>query len=199
MKKALAAVIAACLVGLMAVGVMAQVPNVQIYFDPNYTQTAMDCQPAGTNQDLFVVMNNFNAYVQAVDFSVDYPGYPGGPLFLAGEDAPPGSAVIGTSPSGGADMGIAVGFDLRRNGSLPVLALTVHTFWTAECDCGQGPYPIVVRGYQYQDLLYGKQQPQAIQWPDYVPIDGVGMTSLICPQGVGVEESTWGGVKALYR
>jgi hypothetical protein len=195
MKKALAAVLVASIVGLVAVGAMAQVPNVQVYFNSIYNETQADCQPPGTPQDLFVVMNNWNMFVQAVDFSIDYPA---GPLFISGEDAPPDASVIGSSDAQGGAGGIAVGFLIRENGYAPVLALTVHATWTANCECSGGPQAIVVRGYQYGDQ-FGKLNPSAIQWPDFFEVEGLGMTSLICPGPVAVEESTWGGVKALYR
>ena len=96
MKKALAGVLAASFVGLMAVGAMAQVPNLQVYFDANYNQTQADCGLAGTVQDMYVVMNNWNMYVLGVDFSIDYPT---SALFIAGETLPAGSISLGGSNS----------------------------------------------------------------------------------------------------
>jgi hypothetical protein len=202
MKKALAGVLAASFVGLMAAGAMAQVPNLQVYFDANYTQTQANCGVAGTVQDMYVVMNNWNMYVLGVDFSIDYPA---SALFISGETLPAGSISLGgsnsDSGSGAGSGGIAIAWGLPQNGYSPVLALTVSGIWLGTCDCGNGPQALVVRGTHYAQPPSngGKTAPSAIRWPDYVELAGVGMTSLICPGPVAVKEQTWGGVKALYR
>lgn len=201
MKKALAGVLVASLVGLMAVAATAQVPNIQTYFNANlaynsFSDTQADCQSPGTNQELYVVMNNWNMFIQAVEFSIDYPGA----LFRMGEDAPLNTLVIGSSDSNGGTGGVAIAWNLPQNGFSPLLALTVHTVWTSACDCNGGPQAIVVRGYNYSSPGNGgNADPVAVQWPSYAEISGVGMTSLICPGPVATEQSTWGGVKALYR
>jgi hypothetical protein len=201
MKKALAGVLVASLVGLMAVAATAQVPNIQTYFKANlaynsFSDTQADCQSPGMNQELYIVMNNWNMFIQAVEFSVDYPGA----LFVLGEDAPPNTLVIGSSPSLGGTGGVAIAWNLPQNGFSPLLALTVHSVWTSACDCNAGPQAIVVRGYNYANAGNGgNADPVAVQWPSYAEISGVGMTSLICPGIVATEQTTWGGVKALYR
>jgi len=202
MKKVLAGVLVASLVGLMAVAATAQVPNLQIYFNANlaynsYADTQSDCRQAGTQQELYVVMNNWNMFVQAVDMSIDGLDAQG-PLFYGGESAPENSVTIGTSPSMGGTGGVAIAWQLPQNGFLPLLALTVHTTWVGNCDCNAGPKALVVRGYHYAEPT-SSQNPKAVSWPDYVEHEGVGMTSLICPGFVATKQSTWGGVKALYR
>jgi hypothetical protein len=205
MKKALAGVLVASLVGLMAVAATAQVPNIQTYFKANlaynsFSDTQADCQSPGTPQELYVVMNNWNMFIQAVEFSIDYPGA----LFVLGEDAPLNTLVIGSSPSLGTDGpgtgGVAVAWNLPQNGFSALLALTVHSVWTSNCNCSAGPQALVVRGYNYANAGNGgNTDPVSVQWPSYAEISGVGMTSLICPGIVATEQSTWGAVKALYR
>ena len=202
MKKALAGVLVASLVGLMAVAATAQVPNVQVYFNGNpaynsFSDTQAVCNNPGYARDLYVVMNNWNMFVQAVEFSIDYPAA----LFFLGETAPAGTLVIGSTPSNGGTGGVAVSWtNIPQNGFDPILAMTVHVVETAQCDCNAGPQAVVVRGYNYANAGNGgNTDPVAVRWPDYVELSGVGMTSLICPGAVATEQSTWGGVKALYR
>lgn len=186
MKRALAVVLAASFVGLLVGGAVAQVPNVQVYFDPAYGETQADCQSPGTPQTLYVVMNNWNMFVQAVDFSVEFPPA----LFFGGLTTPPNTLVLGNVADG-----VAIAWQLPQNGFGPLLAGTMNAFWTGGCDCGEGPQALIVRGR----LSAGQPQPTATRWPDFTDHEGVGMTSLVCPGTIATEEKTWGGIKALYR
>lgn len=197
MKKALAGVLVASLVGLMAVAATAQVPNIQIYFNGNpafnsFNGTQEDCKSPNTLQDLYVVLNNWNMFVQAVDFSIDFPPA----LLYAGETPPVNTITIGTSPANGGAGGVAIAWQLPQNGFAPLLALTVRALWTSACDCNAGPQALTVRGYNY---AIANPNPLAVRWPDFVELEGVGMTSLVCPGPIATEQTTWGGVKALYR
>jgi len=40
---------------------------------------------------------------------------------------------------------------------------------------------------------------QAIEWNTFRTVQGVGMTSLVCPWLIGTEATSWGHVKSLYR
>jgi hypothetical protein len=73
MKKALAGVLAVALVGVLAGSAMAQVPNIQVYFDLAHTQTQTNCGDPGSPTFLYVVMNNWNFNISGVDFSIAYP------------------------------------------------------------------------------------------------------------------------------
>lgn len=186
MNKALAGVLAVALAGGIAVSANAQVPNVQVYFDPAYNNTQSDCKPMGLDQ-FYVVLNNWNTFVQAVDFSISYP-----PAVIWTGDVLPNivtMASLGQSPTG-----IAIAWNLPQNGFAPLLALITNVFW-GQCDCNNGPQALRVNGY----APLGKTQPTIVQWPDLAEIPGVGMTSLICPGAIATESKTWGGVKALYR
>jgi hypothetical protein len=202
MKKALAGVLVASLVGLMAAGATAQVPNIQVYFNGNpafgsFNGTYELCKSPGTFQDLYVVLNNYNMFVQGVDFSIDYPAA----LFPGQETQPAETLVIGNSNANGGTGGIAITWQNPQNGFVPLLALTVQAIWTSNCMCGPGgEQALVVRGWHYAEQgSGGKADPTGVRWPDYAEISGVGMTSLVCPEAVSVRESTWGGIKALYR
>jgi hypothetical protein len=176
----------------MAGSAIAQVPNVQVYFDPAFTETQADCPvgPPGTVvSTLYVVMNNWNMNVTGVDFSISYPAS----LTWLGDTLPDPltSLAVGNSPTG---VAIAWANCCAQDGFQAVLVLKPIVLW-GPCDCNQGPQAVVVGGYG----PLGKTNPTAVRKEDFTEHDGVGMTSLICPGPIAVEQSTWGGVKALYR
>jgi hypothetical protein len=177
----------------MAVNATAQVPFIQAFFDDDsnasYSETQAVCGPANTMQNLYLVLFNANAFVAAVDYQLLLPGS-GALLFLSDSYpvVPGGSLNIGNSNDGN-----AISYGLPRSGFSPMLLVTVSTLWTNACNCGSGPQPIVVGPYP------DKTSPGWVRWPDFVEFSAVGMTSLLCPEGVAVQESTWGGIKALYR
>jgi hypothetical protein len=195
MKKALAGVFVASLVSLMAVAATAQNPHIQVYFNGNptyntYNATGENCKSPGTPQELYVVLRNWNMFVGGVEFSIQYPVA----LFKLGETYVPNTLQIGSSDG---PNGVAVAWNLPQNGFDDLLVLTAHAVWTSNCDCNAAPQPLVVRGRTY--LNDGSLSPVAVRWPDFAEIPGIGMTSLVCPDVVATEETTWGGVKALYR
>ncbi len=197
MKRALAGVLAIAFVGLMAAGAVAQVPFFQVYFDDDsngsYGETQKGCGPVATFQSLYLVANNANAFVAAVDYLVQLPV--SGAMLYIGESrpvVPGGDLAIGATPANNSIEGLAVSYGLPRNGFAPMLITTLNTMWTGQCDCA-APQPLAVGGFP------GKTSPAFVRWPDYVEFSAVGMTSLLCPGPVATESKTWGGVKALYR
>jgi len=197
MKKALAGVLVAALVGLSAAGAMADaVPYLQVYFDDasngSYGETqAAQCGQADTPVYLYVVAQNFNCLLSGVEYQIAFP--PG--LMFVADSYPtvPGVTLnIGNSRDGN-----AVAWSLPRSGFEPLLIATIFAVWTGECYCQAGPLPIVVGPYPYP--VDPRPKPVGVRWPDAVDISAVGMTSLVCPGVVSTTESTWGGIKALYR
>jgi hypothetical protein len=193
--------VCAAIIAASVVPASAQVPNVQVYFEGNPAFNTFDtiatwCHPPGTTQDIYVVFQNFNMFVQAVDFSIDYPAA----LFHAAETAPPETLVLGDSDASGGTGGIAIAWYNPQNGYQPLLALTVSVLWTTHCDC-YGLFQVLrVRGYMYGSVGNGgKVNPQAVRWPDFEELDGYGLVSYVCPPPYSTEETTWGRVKALYR
>jgi len=189
MKKALAGVLAVALVGVLAGSAMAQVPNIQVYFDPAHTQTQTTCGTAGPPVSLYVVMNNWNFNITAVDFSIAYP-----PSLIFVADVLPDpltSNMIGVSPTG---IAIAYANCCAQDGFQAVEVDRPLVIW-GPCDCNHGPQPVVVGGY----TPLGKTQPSAVRKEDFLEFAGLGMTSLICAGEIATEPTTWGQVKALYR
>jgi hypothetical protein len=194
MKKALAGVLAVAMAGVLAGSAMAQVPNIQVYFDPAHTQTQSACGQLNTVATLYVVMNNWNMNVTGVDFSIAYPPS----LIWLADNLPDGGATstsIGASPGG---IAIAYANCCFLNGFLNNEVLLPVVLW-GPCDCASpppaNPQPLVVGGY----TPLGKTQPTAIRKEDFAEFSGLGMTSLICPGAIATEPTTWGQVKALYR
>ncbi len=185
------------MVAALALETNGQVPNIQVYFagNPEYAAfygTLTDCQTPGTVQDLYVVLNNANMWVQAVDFSVWCPPA----LIPTGDTAPANTLVIGFYHSV-YEFSRAIAWQFPQNGYQPLLALTIHGAWTASCNCDAGPQALLVRGWKAADGEH--LNPIAVRWPDFAEIEVVGMTSLVCPGPMGTAETTWGRVKALYR
>ncbi|HET6348067.1 MAG TPA: hypothetical protein VFH88_03195 [Candidatus Krumholzibacteria bacterium] len=193
MRKALAGVLAVALIGVLAGSAMAQVPNIQVYFDAAATQTQTDCGTANTVANLYVVMNNWNFSITGVDFTIEYPSV----LTWLGDNLPDPltQVAIGNSPTG---IAIAYANCCPLDGFTPALCLIPSVLW-GPCDCNTGPKAVVVHGYGWGTPSIEKPYPTAIRKDDYAEFTGIGMTSLICPGNVAVQETTWGQVKALYR
>jgi hypothetical protein len=198
MKRALAGVLVAAIVGFSAGGASAEpVPYFQVYFDDasngSFGETQAHCGQVGMPVYLYVVARNFESWLAAVEFKIDFPD---GVMYVGETLAPPAAGTmlsIGTSPTG-----LTVSTSLPRNGfgEPGVLITTIFAIWTGDCNCQYGPQPIVVGAYPYPNPKNG---PSGVRWPDLVELPAVGMTSLLCPGAVSTHESTWGGIKALYR
>jgi hypothetical protein len=193
MKKALAGVLAVAFAGCMAGAAIAQVPYVQVYFDPALQQTQANCPGtppfSGPPVELHVVYINWNMQMAEVEFSISYPPS----LVYIGDNLvdPDTQAKIGNSDGG---IAVATAGCCPFDGNAPVEVLRPLVIW-GNCDCSQGPQPLVVGGY----TPLGKTQPSAVRRSDFQEFLGIGMTSLVCPGPVATEQSTWGQVKALYR
>lgn len=178
------AVITMILVALAAMPLMAQTPNVQVFFDNGYSQAEKPCPPGtpGTVMDtLYVVAQNFNMFINAMEFQVSLP-----PQLSWVADIPTTSIAIGNTQTG-----VAYTWSLPQDGFVPFEVLTMLVFWQCNSCLNNQNAPIVVQGHPVSGLV------RASRWPDNVLVNGVGQTSLICST-VPVEETTWGQVKSLY-
>lgn len=191
MKRVLAVAVALALVGLVAHNANAQIPNVVVYFDAQYyTQTQIDCQGDMVTQNWYIVANNLNTRIKAIEYAVQYPL---AATHLADIDVP-GAISFGTT-----DTGVATGYGSTPDGFLdafqPALLMTVLVQW--HCDTcldppGYSDQAVVVVPHLVTGFL------RAVRWPDDFLMPLVGMTSIICPEVVPVEETSWGQLKALY-
>jgi hypothetical protein len=168
-----------------------------VYFDDasngSYGETQAICGQVGQPVYLYVVARNFESWLSGVEYKIDFPD---GLMYVGETLAPPPQGVM--LNIGNSDIGLVVAWSLPRNGygEPGVLISTIFALWTGDCYCQAGPQPIVVGPYPY---TVPRTNPAGVRWPDNALLPAVGMTSLLCPQAVATQESTWGGIKALYR
>lgn len=195
MKKVLAVVIAVAFISIGAFSTHAQVPNVAIYFDDLLQSQQGDCADhfLGEQTLLNVVMNNFNTFVSTVEFATEFG--PGPVSYLGDVHVPAMTLFLGTSyvdGPGGAPDGVTITYQIPQNAFDPFICMKLNVLWLCD-DCGAlPPQPLKVVPHEATGVV------QAVEWQTFALIDGVGMTSLVCPGPVSTEETTWGQVKALY-
>jgi hypothetical protein len=187
MKKVLAVVLAAAFLSLTAVGAFAQIPFVQWYFDANLTQTAADCidlpiEPS-TLQTGHVVAVNFNVFLSSVEYTISYP-----PSVLWFADVP---VNVNQLNIGATETGVASAWALPLNTFSPTPIMRVLYNWNCQGGC-YGIQPIEVGPHPTGRLSY-------VQFGNNVRRDAIGMISLVCPDPIPAEETSWGKVKALYE
>ena len=166
----------------------AQTPFVAVYFDQQLQVESSTCPsaaPGTVSQQLYVAALNFNAFITGIEFQVNYPPE----LQFLGDVYP----HVGI-PVGNTAVGLRYGFTLAQNGNSAILVAVATVIWQCRnCQGGLSDVPVLVGPHPLSGLL------QATSFPDpEVTIPGVGLTALICPT-VPVEETTWGGIKALYN
>jgi hypothetical protein len=176
-----------------------QAPHIQIYFDTPFTGTsAKNCPyaPPMTRVDSFyVVAKNFDAYISAIEYSVDYP-----PEIYHLGDITDGLAI------GSSATGIAIAWPLPQNAFFPLVVAKALFVWDCqECWGNQGRVedrPLCANVHPGSGYL------RAIRWPDNAIIQASTGPACICPHyyycpcpdlPVAVETTTWGQIKALYK
>jgi len=177
----IATLVIAVLLATVIVANAQDVPFIGVYFDEYLNHMHRDFSGPLGMDTWYIVGNNFNCWVGGMEFKIDYPSVV---TWLADVDAPP--VTIGNTSTG-----FSTGFGLPRNGFEPVLICKVNVWWLTE-GCPSNNIPVTVVQHPYTGYLGGTD------FPDYNLVPAVGMTSLICPS-VPVEDTTWGGVKALYE
>lgn len=178
MKKVFAITAVLMVVGSFA---FAQTPNVQMVFDEGYATQTYTCTPGEVFQG-YLVARNFNIWMQAIEYNVQYPAG----LTKLGEFYPSPLAIGATDDT---VNGFSLAWQVPQNAFEPVLTATV-TFACNDCipDSPIVVGPNVVSGYL-----------RATDYPNNNFVYGIGMTSTMCPVTVPTENTTWGGVKALYE
>jgi hypothetical protein len=174
-----------CLV-FCASAVSAGVPNVALFFDKNLQQMVGMCPyaPVGTVLDtVFVVANNFDMWMNAIEYSIEYPPQ----VVYLGDLSPANTLTIGNSPNG-----ITIAWTIPANAFVGLVVTRVVILWLCDGCGGNLNQLIVVRPHPMSGFL------RAVRWPDLVIVDAVGLTSLICAT-IPAQETTWGGIKALYQ
>ncbi len=174
-------------VAVLSAGTLAnaQTPTVQIYFDQDLTRQSEDCPaapPGSVFDTMYVVADNFNAWITAIEYQITYPSS----VIFLGDVVGPDFLKLGSSPSG-----ISIAYPVPQNAFDPFVAQMVLFQWncsscvTTNDPVDVGPHP-------------NSGKSQVVEWQTNNLIEGVGMRSLICAT-VPVQETTWGKVKSLYR
>ena len=157
----------------------AQIPNVEFHFK-HAGEAVAECGGMDVLDTAFVVVNNFSMWMSAIEYQVIYP-----PEMLLFLDNTTG-LNLGTSATG-----IATSWPFPINAYSSAIVNTVWFWWKCE-GCPSFNIPVQVAPHPYAGHL------RAVRWPDNALINGIGITSLICPT-IPTEETSWGKIKEIYK
>lgn len=178
MRKVLAITAVLMILGSFA---YAQTPNVQMVFDEGYASQTYVCSP-GEIFTGYLVARNFNIWMQAIEYNVQYPA---GILKLGENPASP--LAIGATDD--YVNGFSLAYTIPQNGFVPVLTNTVYM----QCQsCIPDSY-IKVIPHVVSTFV------RATDYPGNNFVYGIGSSSVLCPETIPTEHTTWGSVKALYE
>ena len=181
MKALLVVTVFVALAMVVAAPAEAQTPNIGVFFDNGFSRMDQDCPGAGVMDTLYVVARNFDRYLMAVEYSINYPP---SMFWVADLDLP--ALHIGSSPTG-----ITEGFPTPQNGYNALLVAKVVFMWMCAGCTIITDMPVVVEPHPGTGFL------GAVDFPNYDLVPAVGMKSLVCAT-VPIEETTWGQIKSLY-
>lgn len=181
MKRVLLTVAVALLIPSI---LMAAPATVGVYFDGKLTYT-----PTGVGHPfvgaLYIVQSDY--YMTGLEYKLYTPGYD---FIITGVTYPPNHSLDLGDPMNGHAItywppltGYPDGYDLLVTyDCVVVVPCSQATNYTIEV----GPHPD-------SGFLRGTYAP------DNNFFDIIGLTSYICPEGVGTEEESWGAIKSMYR
>ncbi len=158
-------------------------PLVRVYFDENFQHDFLDC-PGQIIDTLYVVAENFNTYLSAIEYQISYPTA----LSFLGDIIPeyPAALSIGSSP-----YGISIAYTIPLDAFGPALVQRVLVFWNCT-NCEVCREIIEVQPHPASGRI------QAVRWPDPTTFEADALRAVICPC-VGTKQTTWGNVKSLYK
>ena len=184
-------VVCAVVICFGAIGAQAQLPTVQPYWTGG--QVILPECPLGGDEpftnpmlgEFYVIAHNWNMFMTAIEYSIVYP-----PQVMFPTDLPadPSWLVLGAS-----QIGISISMPTPFNTFGDRLLETVRFIWNcSECEVpniefkleghpDSGSYPLIRAVDRFGDEHYGQG------------------TSLWICFTTPVEETTWGGIKALYE
>jgi len=126
--------------------------------------------------------------VTALEYQLVYP--PTGMFVVTGMALGPNVVVELGDPLGGHSLAFfppLSGFDPGYNMICRYECMTL-----APCGAGLIDYPLVVGPHPESGQLWGTYFPDNNTFPI------VGLTSILCPVQIGVEETSWGAIKRLF-
>jgi hypothetical protein len=174
---------------LGATSASAQVPYVQPYFDELHTVTVLNSCPTDPLGRLYIVAHNWGIFMSAIEYQILYAPQ----ITVLGDFVDEANILsIGQSPTG-----ISLAWKNTPGLAFKSLRLQeVSVFYTCTA-CNDENITITVVKHPASDPAQPDYMIRALDfWQD--EFFGVGMTAVICPT-VPVEETTWGGIKSMYR
>ncbi len=185
MKKAFSIFFVSILLIVSASAVSAQIPFVQVYFDEYLSKASIDNCPDETPgsqlYSLYVGAHNFNCWMSAIEYKIEYPPE----ISFMGDNT--GGLDIGSSP-----MGIATAWTFPINAFGPALINEVSILYMCQLCIDISEVQIITVPHPESNKL------RAIRWPDNSFVDAVGQISLICTT-IPAEDTSWGQIKELYK
>ena len=140
----------------------------------------------------YIITHNIECQLSAVEFALDIPAG----IWPGDIDIPEGSLILGDLMTG---LSITYWPPLDP-------ALTGYNFlcsihflavdWCIMCGGTLADAPIKVKPSQRGQLppfLGGTC------WPNNEKVEMIGLTSILCPQYIAVEEESWGAIKSLFK
>ena len=179
-----AAIIA--MVILLLPAALLAVPHMGVYF--TYNPTQMHYNPTAMEEFIgYVYSQGSGCYLNAAEFALGVP--PG--VVLIGWTVPAWALTLGSLPAG-----LSVAFFPPMDGyTQPNLIATVRLLAVDWCWTYGGTMhdaPMKVLPHPDTGLIQGSCFPENYLFPY------VGLTSIICPDVYGVEETNWGAIKSLF-
>jgi hypothetical protein len=166
------------------------IPNMGVYFTPLMGQMSYSPQPYEEFSG-YVWENGAECYITASEFRIATP--PG--IVLTGFDIPEGSLNIGDPVSG-----VSITYWPPLNGfETCQLLCTMHFVAMNWCGWFGLPHGVLVDSPMAVVPHPDTGRIAVTCWPENAMYDLVGLTSTICPLQIGVHETSWGGIKALYK
>ena len=184
MRIARALMFALVAVAFIGIGTAdAQTPTIGVYFDEFGSVETKDCPGDGMLDQVYFYLRNANTQVSGVQFRVSYGPY----LNWVGDNLTT-QVEIGATFSG-----LAASWALPQNGFFPVNIGSAFVEWICPTGCNPTNSPVIVLA----DSNAGETEVLWTDWPAFQISTAVGLTALVCAT-VPTEDTTWGGIKALY-
>jgi len=170
-----------------------------LYFD--YWPGVMSYSPGPWSFfDIYLYLHNAPYYITAIEYRIETPTDPGhanfilyevklGPQAVVDLGAPfEGHTIAFWPPLSGYDTGYNLICGYRCLTTLPCLPMGAPPEPGAIAD-----YPLVVGPHPDSGELRGAYFPDNLLFPI------TGFRSILCPNAIGTEETSWGVIKSLFR
>ena len=167
----------------------AQVPYVQPYFNELHTETVLSSCPTDPVGTIYIVAHNWGIFFSAIEYQIDYSPQ----ITFFGDNIDEANILsIGQSPSG-----IALAWKNTPGLAFTTLRLQEVSVYYTCSGCDDQNITVRVVKHPASDPAQPSHMVRALDfWQN--EHWGVGMVAVICPT-VPVEETSWGGIKAMYR